>query len=34
MMGSFFSAIGINVLVVSNPMWLGYLKNVLNVGKE
>ncbi len=33
-MGSFFFAIGIKVLEVSNPMLLGYLKNVLNVGKE
>jgi hypothetical protein len=30
----FFFAIGIKALEVSNPMLLGYLKNVLNVGKE
>jgi hypothetical protein len=32
--GLFFFAIGIKVLEVSNPILLGYLKNVLNVGKE
>jgi hypothetical protein len=29
-----FFAIGIKVLVVSNPILWGYLKNVLNVHKE